>query len=128
MSRFPYRVLAIIGFSVTLWSDASRAEPGPNLIALIPPEAGLVAGMEAMNRDAERPHFLIPLPRKSLRDFNYFNSLCGADPAKSVDEVIFAGGDLDRSAYDHILLARGRFNSQILYRSSLSRCRNRAAA
>jgi hypothetical protein len=101
-------------------SYAFSAGSTANLAALIPPGAAMVVGMEARHRNPERPYLFIPLPGKSLRDLDYFNSLCGADPTKWVNEVIFVDGELDRANYDHTLLARGRFNSVLLYRSALS--------
>ena len=120
MSGFPCRVLVIIGFLMTAWSYVVPAEFASNLIALIPAGAGLVVGMEARHRDAERPSLFIPLPGKSLRDSDYFNSLVGADTAKVVSEVIFVDDHLDRDEYEHTLLARGHFSSEILHKSALS--------
>jgi hypothetical protein len=117
MYGFPCRLLAVIFFPLVLWASGSGKESAQNLIALVPPDIGMVAGMEARRRDVERPDLFIPLPGKSLRDYDYFGSLCGADPARSVNEVIFVDDHLERNQYDHTLLARGRFSSEIIYRS-----------
>jgi hypothetical protein len=114
------RMLVIFGLVITAWPYAFAAESAPNLIAFIPPGVGLVAGIEARSRDSKRPQLFIPLPGKSVRDFDYINSLLGADPQKWVNEMIFVDDHLDRDQYDHTLLARGRFSSEILYKSALS--------
>jgi hypothetical protein len=116
-----YRILVMVGVLIASTSYASPSEPAPDLIALIPTQADLVAGMEARHRGPERPNLFIPLPWESLHDIDYFNSLCGADPAKTVSEVILVNGGVDRLEFAHTLLARGRFNSEILYRSALGR-------
>ena len=112
---------ALIGILVILWSVSSGAEPAPSLFSLVPPGVGLVAGIKANTRDLDRPYLFVPLPPEAMRDWDYFRSLCGADPGKSVDEVIFVADHIDRNEYEHTLLARGHFNSQILYPSALSR-------
>lgn len=120
MPGFPCRMFVIIGFVITAWPYAFAADPAPNLVALIPPGAGHVVGLEARTRDAERPNLFLPLPGKSFRDLDYFNSLVGADPARRIKEVIFVDVHLDRNEYDHTLLARGHFSSELLYKSAMS--------
>jgi hypothetical protein len=120
MSNFPFHLLAIAIFLLISCASSSNGQSAPNLIALVPSGTGMVAGIEALKRDSNRPDLFIPLPGKSLRDYDYFNSLCGADPAKSVQEVIFVDDHLELNEYSHTLLARGHFNSQILYRSATS--------
>jgi hypothetical protein len=121
MYSFPCRLLAAAICPLISWASDSSKEPAKNLIALVPPGIGMVAGMEARHRDAERPDLFIPLPGKSLRDYDYFGSLCGADPARSVNEVIFVDDHLERDdGYDHTLLARGYFSSEIIYRSAIN--------
>jgi hypothetical protein len=120
MCSFPGRLLALTFFPLISWASSSSKELAQNLIALVPPGIGMVAGMEARYRGADRPDLFIPLPGKSLRDNDYFGSLCGADPGISVNEVIFVDDHLERDGYDHTLLARGRFSSEIIYRSAIS--------
>jgi hypothetical protein len=76
--------------------------------------------MEASNRAVDSRLVFLPLPGKGLRDLDYFRSLCGADHSLSVKEVIFVDDHLERDGYDHTLLASGRFDTEILYRSALS--------
>jgi hypothetical protein len=119
MSGLFSAVAAIV--SICIATQCLGSSPKPDLVALIPPGSALVAGMESKHQGGGRPSLFIPLPGKSWRDVDFFNSLCGADPEKSVDEMIFVDGSLNRSDYGHTLLARGHFNSRVLYRSALSR-------
>jgi hypothetical protein len=120
MPGFPCRILAFGALLAASLSNCSATELSTSLIDLVPSGAGLVAGLEARNGAVGSRLVFLPLPGKGFRDFDYFRSLCGADPSLSVKEVIFADDHLERDGYDHTLLARGRFKSEILLRSALS--------
>jgi len=119
MPAYPCRCIVSILALLSL-APGLNGQSAANLIALVPAGTGLVVGMSALNPKGESRDFFVPLPGKSLRDFDYFRSLCGVDPTKIVNEVIFADTDLSRDDYAHSLMARGRFNPQILYKSAIN--------
>jgi len=97
-----------------------NGEPLPPLVRVVPDDAGIIVGMKGHNAQAENREFFVPIPGNSIRDYDYFRSLCGADPAKTIEEVIFADSDSAQAEYAHTLIARGRFNTEKLYRSAIN--------
>ncbi len=95
----------------------SRAvTPNPRLVALVPPSTQIVAGMNVPPRSGQPSMFLLTTHYNAI-DFNDFVAISGVDTERAFDQIIMVAADGDRAYSAHSLMAIGRFNQSLIYRS-----------
>lgn len=109
---------ALFLFSLLTVSPLQAVTPNPKLVSLVPPTAQLVAGMSAPPRGRQPSGFLL-VTHSSTIDLNDFVALMGVDGSYFVDQVIMVASDGGRGPLiEHSLLASGRFDQGLIYRSA----------
>jgi hypothetical protein len=97
----------------------SFAEPATGrLLALIPAEATVVAGVEdPHNPDTGGHHLLVTVP--SSFDLDDWLSITGVDSTRTVDRLIWlAASSTGRPLSEHALLVAGRFDREHIFRAA----------
>lgn len=109
---------AALAFSVFLFAAVlSRAvRPSPELVALVPPSARIVAGLNVLPRSGQPTTFLMTTHYSSI-DLNDFVAVLGVDASRAFDQIIIVASDGDGPYSAHSLMAIGRFNQTLIYRS-----------
>ncbi len=102
-------------FAANLQTIAST--PNSELLALIPGDSQVVAGMEAHN---ERRHgHLLFATRDNGVDWDDWLSLCGVDPAVGVNSLITVATSSSRGELkEHLLVVEGTFNRASIFRAA----------
>lgn len=109
---------AAAAFSVFLFAAVlSRAvTPNPKLLALVPPSAQMVAGVNVPPRLGQPTTFLLTTHFSTI-DLNDFVAISGVDAERAFDQIIMVATDVDGAHSAHSLTAIGRFNQKLIYRS-----------
>lgn len=95
----------------------SRAvTPNPKLVALVPPLAQIVAGVNVPPRSGQPSTFLLTT-HYSIVDLNDFVAITGVDTGRAFDQIIMVASDGDGAYSAHSLMAIGHFNQDLIYRS-----------
>jgi hypothetical protein len=99
------------------------AEPGlalsldPQLLSMVPPRAGIVAGVRPIYRSGSEQALLFINPENEI-DLYDFLAVFGVDEGARLDHVMVVGevgnaGNVEQ----HSVLASGRFNSDLIFKS-----------
>jgi hypothetical protein len=102
------------------WSIPAQAvTPDPKILAFIPPDTQMLAGINPAPPGNRHVRFLI-ITRKCALDMEDFRSLSGSDPSRHISQVLFAalsgeGG----TAEEHSVLVSGHFDQVQIYRSAI---------
>jgi len=106
----------LLGFLACMAVPSPAATADQKLLALVPPDAQVVARVSSPPPSAKGHYVLIP--HKNRIDFNDFLALTGADSTLVVDQLIYvATADRDGIVNQHSLLASGSFDREHIYRS-----------
>lgn len=102
---------------------ASAHAPDARLIALVPPESEIIAGMRTTSSGDWVGGLLVVTLHNRL-DLEDFTAITGADPSRMIHEAVFLASTStgDRLA-EHSLLVRGHFNADAI----LASCRRGGA-
>jgi hypothetical protein len=101
-----------------LFGKAWAGSANPGLLALVPPGAGIVAGIAAPP-SPDRPDNFILITHSNVVDLEDFFALTGADDSRTIREMIFvAMADDSGGLGGHSLLVNGHFNQQRLFKSA----------
>jgi hypothetical protein len=99
-------------------AGAWAVSPDPKLLSLVPPEAQIVAGMQAPVGGDQPASFLL-ITRNNNLDLEDFFALSGADSTRVMRQVIFlAAGDTGGTLTEHSLLVSGHFDEAKIFRSA----------
>jgi hypothetical protein len=110
-------VLVVLIFLLTI-APGSAVSPNPNLVALVPPTARMVAGMIAPQRGRVPTSFML-ITHNNLLDLNDFITLSGADNSRVIEQIIMVASDGGGGMLtEHSLLASGHFDQGLIYRSA----------
>jgi hypothetical protein len=100
-------------------AGAWAVSPDPKLLSLVPPEARIVAGMQAPAGGEEPASFLL-ITRNNNVDLEGFFALSGADSTRVMHQVIFlAAADAGGTLTEHSLLVSGHFDQARIFRSAM---------
>jgi hypothetical protein len=116
------RLRDFVFFAFVLTSVAVRGSASPQkskLLALVPEEAQIVAGIEDPHNPASRGRLLLVTHSSNL-DFNDWIAITGADPHRQTDEVIeVAASSAEGELHEHLLLVAGQFDRERIFRGAL---------
>jgi len=91
----------------------------PRLVSLVPPEAQVVAGMDARQLPGEPGSFVITT-HSNVADLEDFFALTGVDSARIIRHVVFVAMDEQAGLLsEHSLLASGQFDQARIYKSAV---------
>ena len=110
-------VVLLVLFSFFTIALASAVTLNPRLLSLVPPMAQSVAGMTAAPRGGQPSSFLL-ITHNNLMDLNDFMALSGADESRVIEQIIMVAFDGGGALAEHSLLASGRFDQGLVYRSA----------
>ena len=107
-----------MGFSALLFAAVlSRAvTPNPKIVALVPPSAQIVAGANVPPHSGQPSTFLLTTHYGNI-DLRDFIAISGVDIERAFDQLILAATYGDGAYSAHSLMAIGRFNQGLIYRS-----------
>jgi hypothetical protein len=97
---------------------SSAASTDPKLIALVPADAQIVAGINALPPQGQPDRFVL-ITHDNTVDLQDFFALSGADGSRTIDQVVFvaianSAGQLS----EHGLLVSGHFDQPHIYKSA----------
>jgi hypothetical protein len=92
------------------------ATPNPKLVSLVSPSAQIVAGLNVPPRSGQPSTFLLTTHSGTI-DLNDFLAISGVDSGLAIEQIIMVAADGDRPLSAHSIMAIGRFNQELLYRS-----------
>jgi hypothetical protein len=99
-------------------AGAWAVSPDPKLLSLVPPEARIVAVMQAP-AGGQRPASFLLITRNNNVDLEDFFALSGADSTRVMHQVIFlAAADIGGTLTEHSLLVSGHFDEAKIFRSA----------
>jgi hypothetical protein len=118
MRQLNHLGVAVVFLAFLFGAVRSRTvTPNPKLVALVPPATNIVAGLNVPPRSGQPSTFLLTSHYGTI-DLNDFISTTGADPERAFDQIIIVATDRGGGAYSgHSLMAIGRFNQNLIYRS-----------
>jgi len=110
---FPAFVLVCAGVA------GSASPVDSKLVALVPPGAQIVAGIEDPHNPTSKGRLLLVTHSSNL-DFNDWIALTGVDPQRQTDEVIeVAASSAEGELHEHLLLVAGQFERERVFRAAL---------
>lgn len=111
-------VKAFVMFSAFLSSTvlSGGATPNPKLVALVPPSAQIVAGLNVPPRSGQPSTFLLTTHSGTI-DLNDFLAISGVDSGRAFDQIIMVAANGDRPYSAHSIIVTGRFNQELVYKS-----------
>jgi hypothetical protein len=113
------RTLAIALILLSCRPPARAVSPDPKLLALVPPDTQMLAGINPAPPGNRHGRFVL-ITGKSAKDMDDFRSLSGSDPSRLVRQVLFAAKSGEPSApEEHSLLVSGHFDQARIYRSAI---------
>jgi hypothetical protein len=120
MRRFHVsNVLLIALFLFLALAGASAVEPDPRLLSLVPPDAQIVAGMNAPSGGGQPNSFLL-ITHSNTMDLEAFLALSGADSSRIIQQVIFvARVDHTGKLGEHSLLIGGHFDQAHIFKAAV---------
>ena len=111
-------VVLVVLFFLLAIAPGLAVSPNPNLVALVPPTARMVAGMIAPQRGRVPTSFML-ITHNNLLDLNDFIALSGADNSRVIEQIIMVASDGGGGMLtEHTLLASGHFDQGLIYRSA----------
>lgn len=116
------RRLACFSLLLSTAAFPSFASVDPGLLALVPPEAKLVSGIDIERaRSSEFGQFMTAKMHNSNHDFEQFVNETGFDPRRDVEHLIFADTGQNTAGHSHtVIIARGNFDSERIESSATS--------
>ncbi len=119
MLRSRTREISLIAFLTFFVVPLSSAKSDRELIAMTPPGAQVVAGINAPpSRD--QPDQFVLITHNNIVDFQDLFALTGADNSRFIREVVFVAIANDAGQLnEHSLLASGHFDQKRVYRSAV---------
>jgi hypothetical protein len=117
MSKDRKRWELLLSFLIAFSAESGLAlPPDPQLLSMVPPNARVVAGVCPPNRSGT----LLLINTENQIDLNDFVALFGVDEAKRWHQVMVVGGAGDAGKLaEHSVLASGRFNSGLIFKSAI---------
>lgn len=95
---------------------AALMSPDLQLIALVPPESKVIAGLHSPT-SRNQPDSLLLITRENRIDYEDFFALTGADTSRRFHQVVFVAEDGRRGwLSDHTLLVSGHFDRDTIFR------------
>jgi hypothetical protein len=118
MRRLRIRELHLIALLTFFVVPSSSAKSNRELIAMVPPGAQIVAGIDAPPSQGQPDH-LVLITHHNITDFQDLFALTGVDGSRMIREVIFVAiandaGELN----EHSLLASGHFDQAHIFKSA----------
>jgi hypothetical protein len=112
------KAIVTIVFPLAMAGYAPGVTPNPKLVALVPPGAQVVAGMNTPPLTGQPRSFLLSTHNNTI-DYNDFVSLWGVDHSRAIEQIVMVstGSGADPFA-EHSLMGVGRFDQALIYRSA----------
>lgn len=117
MRRFPGCWLFCLSLSAVPFCSAITAEP--NLLALVPPASGIVAGIDTAPPPGQPGSFVL-ITQNNTVDLKDFFALTGVDSTRVVRHAIFVAAPGEAGGLsEHSLLMAGHFDRERIYQSAV---------